>query len=384
VETVDRIKDRLIVLLFVAGIALPLLATITGQRGGTAPGENRRAAEAPPAPATLEAFYAFAATFEAFYDDAFPFRTTLLRWQSIVKTCWLGVSSSDKVMLGKNGWLFLRDEGAEESYRATRPLSARDLMVWEMVLTARQRWLARRGIHYLLVVAPNAQTIYPEYVPATYNRVNSTSRLDQLAAHLRARTSVPFIDLRPALQEAKARERVYWMTDTHWNDRGAFAAYQRIVTALQAWFPPLEPLPRDAFADVALERPGGDLAGMIGLPDVFREEFLILRRRVPGRWHPADPHVAEANPPSGTVPPQATETGATMLPRGLVLCDSFAVALIPFLAEHFERIVYLQTQDLSPADVEREHPDVVIEEFVERKLMQAPPTNRPEVWQGGF
>jgi alginate O-acetyltransferase complex protein AlgJ len=377
-------RDRLIVVLFAVGIAMPPLATLRGATGGTLLAENRRAAEAPPLPAAVASFGDFAARFEAFYDDAFGFRPTLLRWHSIVKTCWLGVSPSEKVVLGKNGWLFYRGEETMESYRSTRPFKPHELAQWEQIFTVRQAWLANRGIRYLLVVAPNAQTIYPENVPAAFNRVNAISRLDQLAEHLGAWTSIPLVDPRPDLEAAKARERVYWMTDTHWNDRGAFAAYRRIVLTLAQWYPALEPLPREAFADLAFDWPGGDLATMIGLPDVFREELLVLSRRVPGPGHPADPGLPGAQTPPAPSDPQATETGIAALPRGLVLRDSFAVALIPFLADHFQRIVYLPTHELVPADIEREHPDVVIEEFAERMLMKPPPGNRPEVWQEWF
>ncbi len=383
-DGIERIRDRLIVLLFAVGIALPLLGALGGRARDTVLAENRRAAEAPRLPMSLDALAGFTMRFEKFYDDAFGFRPTLLRWHSIVKTCWLGVSASDKVVIGKDGWFFLQSEDAMESYRATRPFDPRELTLWERVLAAREAWLEMHGIHYLVVVAPDAQTVYPEYVPAAFNRVNPMSRLDQLAAGLRERGVVPFLDLRPDLLEAKTRDRVYWKTDTHWNDRGAFAAYRRIVLALSHWYPAFAPLPREAFADVVMPRAGGDLAGMLGLPDVFREDLLLLQRRTPFRWHVADPGLPVTHVPAGPSDPLATEAADPTLPRGLVLRDSFALALIPFLAEHFQRIVYLPTHDLSPADIEREHPNVVIEEFVERMLMRPPPGNRPEVLGAGL
>ncbi len=42
------------------------------------------------------------------------------------------------------------------------------------------------------------------------------------------------------------------------------------------------------------------------------------------------------------------------LPRAVVLRDSFAGALIPFLSEHFARVLYLFTEDLDPVVVERD------------------------------
>ena len=48
-------------------------------------------------------------------------------------------------------------------------------------------------------------------------------------------------------------------------------------------------------------------------------------------------------------------------------------------SEHFARVLYVFTEDLDPGLVERERPGVVIEEFVERRLMRGPPANRPEL-----
>ena len=64
-----------------------------------------------------------------------------------------------------------------------------------------------------------------------------------------------------------------------------------------------------------------------------------------------------------------------MRPRPRVLCiiarDSFNTNLAPFLAEHFSRIVYAAGTFFDRTLIEDEHPDVVIQEFVERVLMCA-------------
>ena len=36
---------------------------------------------------------------------------------------------------------------------------------------------------------------------------------------------------------AKTRERIYFQTDTHWNDRGAFVAYRELIEAVRAQVP---------------------------------------------------------------------------------------------------------------------------------------------------
>ena len=359
-----RLKDWCIIVLFAVGIALPALRTMV-QPGSAIPEfENRFAAPAIAVePGTIADV---PARFEAYWGDRFGFRATLLRWNSKAKARWLGVSPSGKVLIGKEGWLYYTD--------ADRPFTVDELAAWQTALESRNDWLEKRGVRFLVVVAPSANTIYPEYLPEAFIRGAGSSRLNQLIAHLGAHSRVSIVDVRENLRSAKVRERVYCRTDSHWNDRGAFAAYQDIVKALARWFPALTPLPRAVFEDVAQEQPGGDLATMIGLRHALREDVLLLKPRFPLRATSVNPGMTSRKLPPQRVP-WAVETGDTSLPRAVMLRDSFGRALIPFLSEHFQRILYLFTDELRPPMVEQERPDVVILEFVERRLMGPPPAN---------
>jgi len=226
------------------------------------------------------------------------------------------------------------------------------------------------------VVAPDKEVIYPEFVPLRPR--DAPSRLYQHAEGVRARTSVDFLDLRKALGAARATGdgRLYYLTDTHWNERGAYVAYLAILKRLQRTFPSLVPLgPGDLEMRTAV-KPGGDLALMMQLS--IPEVDYLARVRMP-RSEPSDPGV----PTVPNTPPYARPVARVLndpaLPRALVLRDSFAGWLIPFLSENFHRSVYLFTHDLDPGLVVREHPDVVIEEIVQRYLLAPPFPNRPEV-----
>ncbi len=55
------------------------------------------------------------------------------------------------------------------------------------------------------------------------------------------------------------------------------------------------------------------------------------------------------------------------LPRAIMFGDSFSEGMWPFLSEYFSRIVYFQ-KAFDCRIVEAEHPDIVIEEIVERAV----------------
>jgi hypothetical protein len=114
---------------------------------------------------------------------------------------------------------------------------------------------------------------------------------------------------------------------------------------------------------------GRDLAQMLGLGAVFTEDDLRLEPR-----HPRAARVIEPVPASRDLMDARVVTErAGDLGRALVFRDSFASAMIPFLSEHFSRAVYLWQNDVDPAVVVAEHPDVVVQQWVGRHLHTAVP-----------
>ncbi len=57
------------------------------------------------------------------------------------------------------------------------------------------------------------------------------------------------------------------------------------------------------------------------------------------------------------------------LPVLVMHCDSMAISLEPMLSENFRRSVYVVTPGVDLAAVDREKPDIVIDETVERGLV---------------
>jgi hypothetical protein len=107
---------------------------------------------------------------------------------------------------------------------------------------------------------------------------------------------------------------------------------------------------------------------MISLKELDHEEWLSLAPLLPRRSRLASEGVV---PPPGVTlfsPPLATECDDPRLPRAVMFHDSFVVAMLPFLSEHFRRIAYVWDPDFHPDVVEREQPEIVLHELVERWL----------------
>ena len=169
----------------------------------------------------------------------------------------------------------------------------------------------------------------------------------------------PSLDLRPSLFAAKeGGGYIYHPNDTHWNDAGAYVAYQEIVTALRPEFDRLDAVDRDRIRFNIRNR-AGDLAAMIDMTEYLRCETPVVE-------------IAAKTAVDGKVDPQgvrlqsnsklyAKECPGSNAPRAVIFHDSFGLAVVPFLEETFRRTVVGYDVCFSEVLVEREKPDVVIQ-----------------------
>lgn len=354
----------LLVGLFVTVISLPLAANLAGRDGADPEEENRTLATFPHVEASWASFRDFGNGLSAWFEDHFGFRSTLVRWSAEARLFGLGVSPTPTVIKGRDGWFFYGEDASIEDYSQQDPLSPEALDNWRMAVSRANEWLRRRNVAYVFWIAPDKYVVYPEEVPVSLARVGRLSRVDQVYTALEG--SVPTVDVRPALEKEKLRQRIYQKTDTHWNERGVLVAYQAIIAAVRKQRPSVPPAwTRDDFEPVTREIPGMDLAGMMGLKKVLREVDLALVPKRPRRARVVEPAGAEPTAEEGRL---VTEIADPALPRAIIFRDSFVSRLVPFLSEHFSRAVYLWQNDFDAGAVLKEHPDVVIQEIVGRHL----------------
>jgi hypothetical protein len=267
-------------------------------------------------------------------------------------------------MQGRDGWLYWTGDNMLANYRGTARFDEQDLNAWKRLLESRRDWLAKRGGKYIFVIPPDKHSVYPEYLPDWLIKSGQPSKLDQFLAHIRAHSTVEVLDLRPALIAAKAAGTTYLQTDTHWNNFGAFIACQQLVRSLQRQLPGLKPLPLDAFDRKSIVGRGGDLAVCLQQEDEIQEtQAVLFVPRLP--LSPLSQITAGSNGQ-----PAATGTVITRNPdaagKAVLFRDSFAEAWIPFLGYHFREVIYLRQPRWNKQFLEREKPDVVIDEMVER------------------
>lgn len=347
--------------------------------------ENRLPAPLPKIRANLRSLKAAAPAFEKCFIDRLALRTELVARRNLMLAKTFSVSPSNGVLIGKNNWLYYMLDGDAQTLRHAQLFSEDDLAAWKNALEEQHKWLAARGIKYAFVLAPSKCTIYPEYVPPAYSLLNEQSRADQLVSYLKKHTTIDVIDLRQPLIEKKGEGQLYLKTDTHWNKFGAMIASNIVIHHLISAFPSIkEGLGGKEYTVTTRLIEHGDLVRLMGVDGLITEDGPLLSRKDGEGWKlshnppmPVKGDPREAYKPLATqcVPPDST------LPKAVLFGDSFSVPLVAYLAPHFNRI-YLDRDTRDKPEgrftidvIEKEKPDLVLQEITERKLMLPAPKN---------
>jgi len=357
----------IVVLLYLV-LSLHLAGLATGLGRGTGTQEGRPPAPLPARPTTVEELQRWPAAYEAHLNDTFRGRLALINASSAIDLLVLHRNSDPgSVIVGTDRWLFRGNRERRSDYAgrwSMDPLLRPNLTA---SLIQRRSTLEAAGIRYLLVFAPDKASTYPELMPVADRPVAGPHKLDQILAVVQE-AGIEHLDLRPVLAASplKAAGDLYYRSDTHWNQRGAYAASEAIAAALRPRHAP-GALP---WADlITTSRPigGGDLARFLGDPTLFAEAAPQLvpaagwrHRAVPVQYTGLG-RSPVAEWPEGMDFISATEVVDATLPSAVIVHDSFGIALRPFLAERFRRCVFAWSHVVSREIVAAERPDVVIQ-----------------------
>lgn len=228
------VKDKIITWSFIIIIILPII-NMNHQRGKISITENRYLAEFP------QIFddkgklnVGLKGSFENWFNDNIGFREPLIKLSSSIQYNIFHKSPTEKVEIGKSGWFFYTLDNNIEIAQGKYMLSEEMLKEIAIQQEEIRKKLNEQGIEYILILPPSKVSIYPEMIASGNYSIRKTP-VDIVADYLEQNTQVKVVRLKEALLEGKDKQQLYFKTDTHWNEAGAYVAYSEIINKLIEW-----------------------------------------------------------------------------------------------------------------------------------------------------
>ncbi|HEY6551051.1 MAG TPA: hypothetical protein VIY71_07625 [Solirubrobacterales bacterium] len=290
----------------------------------------------------------------------------------------------EAALVGKRDWLFPRDDAnlTLDQLNGAPLLSAAAVELRREIVSKRYQRLRGLRIPYLFAVAPMKERLYEKFLPDGLS-LHPDQPVRELNAALRDLNGGEILDLLPALRACRRGGRVFPRTDSNWSDRGAFFAYRELIReagkrVIDLGYPLLYDeanfLTRQGFRGDLADKPKRTfLDGELGATEngkQWEEQIEVADvSKLRALRMPAPQHL-EVTP--GRAPHLYEIPDEVELPRAVLVGDSCCLALIPWLAEHFRRFVFLSSPELPLEAIELEMPDILIHVVSERLLIHGP------------
>lgn len=279
-----------------------------------------------------------------YFEDHFALRNEAIDLNARLRVGLFATSPTNQVIVGQDGWLFYG--GTLGDFRADKLLTQREIVNIVHNLELMQGFSEAQGASFVLAIAPNKNTLYPEFMPYYYTQGSNTNMTRLMAAMDDA--GINYVDLF-ALFEAED-EALYYQTDTHWNNEGALLVANEVLDALD--LDPATPVGEKEESTIA-----GDIEKMLYPVTAGTEEAVLIDV---GHW---SFETANSTVEDGSFNTLGGGEGTLLMYR-----DSFANNLVELLAPQFEEAHFSKLIPYDLMQVRAMQADVVVVERAERHI----------------
>ncbi len=287
---------------------------------------------------------------QTYVAEHFAFRGELVEADSFLKYKLFGSPADEQVVLGEDDWLFF-DATLEDYGGVVLAQEEIDAIAQKLVRVC--DYIKEQGKEPLIMLVPNKNSVYPEYMPARFGEKAEETNLTLLQETLEQK-GVPFVDTLAILEAGKEEDELYLHQDTHWNNTGA-----RLV--LNAVYQELGLTERHSLGDYTVEA--------VHEPDLYQILFPTAEYYEEQHVYTQEKEFSYVGRVRSMDDIKIRSTSEEGNGKGiLVYRDSFGRAMIPYMSETFSSCTFNRSTPYDLSLVEETECDYVLIEIVERNL----------------
>jgi len=301
----------------------------------------------------------------------FPLKSDLFQlYSNIKKNIFNAPAIPSLVIESENGWLFLgnsfENSKAMSESKGILVFTKKELNILKTNLIEKKKWLDKDSIRLYISIAPNKHSVYGDMIPIKkYDRKTKLEQVDSICKLL----NIDFINLGDKFPK-ETEKPLYYKTDTHWNDLGAFYAFQATYDVINKDYPvsTFKPYTLDSLSlTVSKSLYVGDLNGMLknkrtenrfSLNFKTPQSSTILSKRLtlPLKYN-KDPNTYESR----------SKSGVNKL-KIIIFHDSFMPFYSKYMKENFGETLFIWNHKFDKELIKSEKPDIIYYEIVERSI----------------
>ena len=198
---------------------------------------------------------------ENWFNDHFFGRTHLVRLNAFIQKLNRVISNKAALFDTQTNWLFNDSQINQHIFPDYNPALLESLEQFHS-------FLSENGITFYLFIVPSKTDLYADFVPG-YKKIPKIQNEDQIR-FLEKNASFPVVFPIGALRQAAQKEYVYFKTEHHWTEWGAFIGYQTLMEQIRKDFPNIPAIDETNYTVFYDKRVRGDWERQFTLGQTFQ------------------------------------------------------------------------------------------------------------------
>ncbi|MBR6727524.1 MAG: hypothetical protein IKM08_04980 [Clostridia bacterium] len=284
-----------------------------------------------------------------------------------------GIADQSSVTIGERNFLFELHNDAYhynylDDYTGNLSFTEEELAQILDTLQQREALCSENGARYLLVIIPNSQSVYSEYMPSYLGRMSSHTRLSRMTEYLSRNGFYYHLNLTDHLKSAKKDGWLYNNTENSLNARGSYYTYLTVCSRISSYLPTeIHPIERDTLTFFQHATTGKKTAEKAGVAEFAFNRTVSLSNDTPILYDIS----MNSNTYLSTRLKEGGDSGTSVL---LQFSDSVTRSQSEiFFSNTIPEVVYQNRLSLSEETFQVASPRVVVQFIAEHELSRLLP-----------
>lgn len=295
------------------------------------------------------------------------------------------INSTD-IILGDSGFLF--DAGTEDNgysylndYIGEAQFSQQELKAILNVINMRRTVYKNRGVEYLLVVIPNSQTVYSDYMPSYMGELSDDTRLEQLEEYLGMSGCEFFFNATDLMMTAKTYGKtLYNNTENSLNSLGQWYLYDAVRQKLDELYGIQGDRVGVSSLDLYTRKTDGKaLARRGGLSSVILNDTISLSNSAETKYSVSSYYGSMVRTSMGDE--YATNSSVVLLE---FTNDWDRILLMPYFSNTYSQVTYKNNHQFSRLAVDDLKPAAVVQFIHEYEIYDLVDSNTIQTYNSGL
>lgn len=349
-----KLSNIVIIIVFIMTITIPQILSwaIDKNEQNILISENRKLTEKPNF--KLETITEYPKRFEEYYNDNLPFREELIKVWSNINYNIFRTSASKLAIIGKDSWLFYRGNDSIEQVQGLTEIKSEDKKNILMNLELNDTKLKEKDIEMHVLVIPNKENVYREYLPDSIPIKNDVSNVENLIKYIQDNSDINIIYPKNELLDQKNKyHQIYRKYDTHWNKIGACIGTIALQRGIKEDF--IYNIDNIEIENIK-EKDDNDLAIMARLEEKLFETTLKVKNFYTDIEYSVDTNDMLEEFESNSINEETV----------LFIGDSFSKDMKDYFSKLYKKVIYVHRDNYTKELIEDINPNIVVFETVER------------------